>query len=320
MDQVAEVRFCRFGKAKPVVDVRGELVFLCAPLHDECLGVSRAQLELQDAAFGNVEVSFIPLLERGDSCVNRGLNLHLKVLEFWSGENREAQVQCRGSRGRHHQVHRLTDGPEAVAPPATWTAFHPETAFSSLYLNSRRHNGADRFDLKREVCSLDGHKPSHLNQSKVRNVEGFGSVVNEAVCGRFHRFWQGEVQPGKQQEGGKGILEVLPVFSKVDGRREAIGLEFLASLGDRRLQQLLTCDVFSFGAFLKLQGVEQPVFNLGEVPTNDPGRIVVVQSSLQADKPHYGKEDVPHRDPGHHGHEQVEQGCSGAGSEPPKCL
>ena len=70
------------------------------------------------------------------------------------------------------------------------------------------------------------------------------------------------------------------------------------------------------GPGLKLQRVEQPVFDVREMAPDDARRRVVVQPRAQPEQPKSRQEEVPNGNRGHRGEEEVEEARPHVSAEP----
>jgi len=317
VEGIAQVLLGGAGEAETVVHVGLQVFPFSSPAQAEPVGMAGAKLEGQGAALGHIEVSLIALLERRKPGVGRRPDRHLEVLQFGAGQDGEDEVECRRAGGGDDEVHGFPDGAKRVLPRPVTVALHAEAAVSGLHIDPGGHHGADRANGQGVVRAGNGAEVPIVDEAEVRHVEGFRPVVDQPVRRGFHRFRQGEIQPGKQGDGREDELQVAPVLAEVHRGGEPVGAELVAALGNGREDELPAAVVHGVGRGLELQRVEEPVFDVGKMAPNDAGGLGVIQPGTEAHEPHGGEEEVPDGHGRHDRDEQVEQGCSGGHAKAP---
>ena len=201
-----------------------------------------------------------------------------------------------------------------MGPPAFRIALHSKPPFSGEHVDAGRDHGAFSADDEGIVGAGQGFQRPLVDQAEVGHVQRLGAVVDQPGRRSLHGVGQRQVQSGKQGERGKDVFEVALVFAKIDRCGEPVGLQLVAALRNRGQQQLPAFRMV-FGAGLKLQGVEEPVFDVREMAADDAGGLVVVESGAKSKQTQPREQQIPDGDPGDAGHEQVKQRGSGAHSE-----
>ena len=311
---IGQVGLGRLAEAESVVDVGRQVRLHIAPAQGQPVGVPGPQTEFERAAFRDVQVAFVALFKRGKARVTGRSDGDAQVLQFGAGEDGEPQGEVRGARCGHHEVQAFPHGTEGVGPMAIGIAFHAEAAFSCQDVHARRDDGPDGADGQGVIRSGEGLQRSIVHQSEIGHGDGLGAVVNEPLGGGLHGFGEQQIEPGEQGEGREDELQVPPVFSEVHRGGEPVGAELVTALGDGGEQELLSRRVF-IGAGLELQGVEQPVFNVGEVAPDDAGGLIVIQARPEAQQAQSGEEKEANGHGGNTADEQVEKQGAGLGSK-----